>query len=657
MKLQLLLATIVALSGQANGQLRELWHLGEDDGSVNDFTQELGGSAAEPGSPTKRDDDYYFSGIYPDPIGTLTSDERTDDPVDPSNQSANPVGFERAVTSGDTNNRIHFNLSASEADPAASYRFTLDLIGGGFWTGSANGAGFGTHDIQVFFNETLINTTTDITENFVITETINPAEVEAVAGANKIEIVRSGGINATDTDPNAVNGWIVFDKIALEIDESAVACTDALCNFGASAGTVLPGGAVTLNWLTSADASVSIEPGVGAVTAGNQSMIVNPAVTTTYTITSVLGAETSTDEVTVIVNHLNSFTTSVTDVTPTNPNAILSWSVDAASSVSIEPGIGNVDEITSNGFGSIEVTAAADITYTITVTTGADVNTGTVSLDFEYDDYDLLWLLGVKNDSNSDFNQEVGGSNPPPGSPTARDDDYYFAGFYATVGVVAEDEIVIDPVDQSGSSANPVGMERAVTHSDPQSRIHFTLNAGQATASNEYRFDMKLVAGGSAAGGFGTHDIDIFFNGVPIYSEVDITNATPVREHFTAESVNAVVGENVIEVVRTGGANDPANPGVSNGWIQFDFFSLESRASTASPLGFQISSFSHDATAGRSTMTFPSSPGQTFKIETSLDLDSWTEVEAMLPAHGTESETSYHLNQAQAKAFVRVTRN
>lgn len=414
-KLQILLLA-AALAGQASGQLRELWHLGQNDGNAEDFTQELGGSPPEPGSPTMRDDDYYFAGTYPAPIGTLTSDETTSDPIDSSNQSANPVGFERAVTSGSTNNRIHFNLSPSEADPAASYQFTMNLFGGGYWNGSGNG-GWGTHDVQVFFNDTLINTSNGITADFSISETLNPVDVAAVAGPNKIEIVRSGGVNPTDADPNAVNGWIQMDNIVLEIDESAVACTEALCNFGASARSVAPGGAVTLNWLTSADAAVSINKGIGSVTAGASSTVVNPAVTTTYTITSVLGGVTDTGEVTVLVNHLNNFTSDVTEVTPTNPTATLSWSVDPASSVSIEPGIGNVDDLTVGGSGSTQVTAAADITYTITVTTGADVNTGTVSLDFEYDDYEYLWQLGVEDESTNEFNQELGGSNPAPGSP------------------------------------------------------------------------------------------------------------------------------------------------------------------------------------------------------------------------------------------------
>ena len=286
-----------------------------------------------------------------------------------------------------------------------------------------------------------------------------------------------------------------------------------------------------------------------------------------------------------------------------------------------------------------------------------------MSLDFEYDDYEYLWQLGVEDGSTNEFNQELGGSFPPPGSPTTRDDDYYFAGFYSTVGIVSADETITDPVDQSNASADPVGMERSVTSGAPESRIHFMLNGGQAAPSNEYRFEMTLLGGGwwnaatSANGGYGIHDVEITFNGVSIFNEIGIIANTDVRKHFTAESVNAVTGENVIEIVRTGGDSDPANPGVSNGWIQFDYFSLESRASTASPLGFQISSFTHNSSAGSTSVTFPSSPGQTFRIETSLNLDDWNEIESSLPAHSTEPETTYSLNQPGAKSFIRVIRN
>lgn len=659
MKLHTLTLLMVVLSGSAHGQFRELWRLGEDDGNANDFTQEIGGSAAEPGSPEDRDDDYYFAGTYPDPIGVLTVDEVTGDD-DPSNTAPDPTGFERAVTHGNRNNRIHFNLSASEADASARYRFTLDLFGGGFWDGSGNG-GWGTHDIEVLLNGNSIFSQTGITEETVVTvEDLDPVAVGAVAGANKVEIVRTGGVNG----PNGTsNGWIQFDTIALEIDESAIACTDAICNFGSTAGSVNAGDSVTLNWLTSGDATVSIDNGVGSVAAGSGEVMVAPAESTTYTMTSMLGGETATAEVTIAVVHLFNFGSDVQEVSPTNPNVTLNWTVDPNSSVSIDQGIGNVDDQTFGGVGSVTVPVAADTTFTITVTTGDDVETQEVFVDFEYDDYSSLWQLGVNDNTPAEFNQELAGSFPAPGSADARDDDYYFAGIYPdTVGIVAEDETITDPVDQQNTSPDPKGMERAVTSGAPETRIHFVLDASQAVSTNEFRFQTFLMGGGwwnpdiGGSGGFGSHDVDILFNGVPIFSQTAIITPTPVREHFSAGSVNAVEGENVVEVVRVGGASNPADPGGNTGWIQFDYFSLESRGSTDPAIGFQISDISYDSETGMTSVTFPSSPGQTFKVETSTNLFDWTIFDESYPADSAEAETTVELSLG-TKAFVQVTRN
>ncbi len=152
-----------------------------------------------PDGAGQRDDDDYFAGTYPASIGVLTQDERTDDPIDPSNASSNPVGFERAVTSGSTNNRIHFKLSASEADPNATDQFTMNRFAGGYWTGSVNG-GWGTHDVQVHFNGNLINESTGITANFAISETLSPAAVGAVtAGNSSVTVLRGPRLRMAET--------------------------------------------------------------------------------------------------------------------------------------------------------------------------------------------------------------------------------------------------------------------------------------------------------------------------------------------------------------------------------------------------------------------------------------------------------------------------
>ncbi|MDB4419168.1 hypothetical protein N9291_01025 [bacterium] len=652
----------------AEAQFRDLWRLGEEDGGAGEFTQELGGSDAEPGSATYRDDDYYFAGTYPEPIGVLTEDETITDLVDTSRNSANPTGFSRAVTQSSTNNRIHFNLSASEADAGASYQFTLNLFGGGYWDPAVSGSGgFGTHDVEVLFNDTVIKTFTDITEATPIVETLDPTTVGAVEGANKIEIIRTGGMN------NGANvGWIVMDNVLLEIDESGIACTEVICNFTADAAKILPGGQVTLNWLTAAGATLSIDNGVGAVDAGAGSIVVSPTKSTTYTLSSTLGTETATAEVTVLVDVLVAFGADNLNIGSSNPTATLDWEVDpsAGVTVSIDQGVGDVTAATTSGFGSILVDVTENTTYTITVTrpnTPEDeVETGTVTLNFDYDDYASLWILGVEDQSQGEFNQEIFGEFPAPGSAAARDDDYYFAGEYlGLIGTLLEDETVTDPVDQSNQSANPVGMERSVTNGSPRSRIHFILSASEAGSHIDFRLRSQLRNGGwwdgeaaASGAGFGVHDVDITFNGQTIFSEQGITGSFNVDQSFTATEGNAVVGENVVEVIRTGGGSNPADPDGNLGWIQFDFFSLEAREARPATI-FGITDIVYNSTTEEVTITFPSSPNETFMIQSSevLNPDFWLEQEEEAPAHATEAFTTFTFSSASPKLFVRVRRN
>ena len=93
----------------------------------------------------------------------------------------------------------------------------------------------------------------------------------------------------------------------------------------------------------------------------------------------------------------------------------------------------------------------------------------------------------------------------PPGSATAKDDDYYLAGSYpAPVGTLAGDEPIAN-------------FERAITAGDPRNRIHFPLGAAQVSADSRLRLTIDLSGGGAwingSIPGFSTHDITVRFNG------------------------------------------------------------------------------------------------------------------------------------------------
>ena len=174
-----------------------------------------------------------------------------------------------------------------------------------------------------------------------------------------------------------------------------------------------------------------------------------------------------------------------------------------------------------------------------------------------------LFTLGIDDDSQGEFSQE-NGPQAGPGSATVFDDDYYFAGTYG-VGVVQADEGLKN-------------FDRAIANNDPTNRIHF--NLVELAGAQDLTLTVDLIAGGwwdaaagASGGDYGTHDVSINFNGIQINNSVGIVANTLLELNFTSASVNAVAGENVIEITRAGG--DSKGDGGNAGWIQFDQVTLD----------------------------------------------------------------------------------
>ncbi|MES2922799.1 MAG: DUF1800 family protein [Verrucomicrobiota bacterium] len=199
-----LMSAVVPLLGLASaGQFAQVWQLGADDGNTSPFSQESFAANNAPGSANLKDDDYYFAGSYPAPVGVLVANEDI-------------TFFERAVTSGDPRDRIHFPLSAAQASSTSRLRVTVDLIGGGAWV---NGSipGFSTHDLAVTFNGHPVGVQNAVTWDTTLVFTISAASVSAVAGPNTLQIERTGG---------PAGGYISLDFIRLEADPGALADGD-----------------------------------------------------------------------------------------------------------------------------------------------------------------------------------------------------------------------------------------------------------------------------------------------------------------------------------------------------------------------------------------------------------------------------------------------
>lgn len=212
-----------------------LWQIGEDEdpyasgyNATDEFSHESGNTNAPPGLVTRipgdplynsasnpqRDDHFYQAGAYPAGFNGLTSLLNVPTPEPTS-------VFERALTNVDPHNFIHFQLSAVQASSQSRLRLTFELVDGS----SPDYENFGVHNITARFltssSNTLILQRQGVDRNTRFTIDIPAASVQAVAGANTIQITRSGPAIAPGN-----YSWIQFDFVKMEVDPDAMADAD-----------------------------------------------------------------------------------------------------------------------------------------------------------------------------------------------------------------------------------------------------------------------------------------------------------------------------------------------------------------------------------------------------------------------------------------------
>ncbi len=157
----------------------------------------------------------------------------------------------------------------------------------------------------------------------------------------------------------------------------------AVCDFFTASPTSLPygGGNVTLEWETTDADSVSIDNGVGSVTAdGNETVNVTDDTTFTLTAEGAGGddhctASVHVDEPEQKVAQCDFFTASPTSLPYGGGSVTLEWETTDADSVSIDNGVGSV---TADGNETVNVTD--DTTFTLTATGAGGNDTCTASV-------------------------------------------------------------------------------------------------------------------------------------------------------------------------------------------------------------------------------------------------------------------------------------
>lgn len=133
-------------------------------------------------------------------------------------------------------------------------------------------------------------------------------------------------------------------------------------SFSASPQSITLGGNATLSWTVQNATTISIDQGVGTVSASG-SQTVSPTASTTYTLTAqnAAGTTTASTKVTVTAPPPTLSVTTVPDPFVLGNPVTISWTSQYATSVTIDQGIGAVALS-----GSITVTPVKTITYTFT---------------------------------------------------------------------------------------------------------------------------------------------------------------------------------------------------------------------------------------------------------------------------------------------------
>jgi len=154
--------------------------------------------------------------------------------------------------------------------------------------------------------------------------------------------------------------------------------------------------------------------------------------------------------------------------------------------------------------------------------------------------FEPLFFIGEEDNRPNGFSREDGETTVGNGSPTEKDDHFYYP-----------DEALEN-------------FERALTSWDPVNVIHFPLTQAQATNTAMLRVRVNFIWSGSDEE-ITAHEISFSLNGgsilsiTPTFGENNYEHAFEVP--LTSETLN--VGDNTLRIERTAGSD--------NSWVSLDF--------------------------------------------------------------------------------------
>ncbi len=225
-------------------------------------------------------------------------------------------------------------------------------------------------------------------------------------GANTVTIDQGiGAVAASGSRPVSPLTDTTYTIVAANAygtaSQSIAIAVDSLpaANLAASPNPINVGESTTLSWRSSDATTVSIDQGIGSVTASGTTSV-SPTVTTTYTLTASNACGDATDSVTVTVYAAPTVSIAASESSIIEGDTTtLSWTSANATTASIDQGIGAV-----NVNGSTIV--SPDVTTTYTVTADGPAGTGSDSVTVTVNNLPVIGSL-----SASPTNIASGGSS------------------------------------------------------------------------------------------------------------------------------------------------------------------------------------------------------------------------------------------------------
>ena len=521
------------------------------------------------------------------------------------------------------------------------------------------------------------------------------------------EVIHTDTVNGIDlsiSDDHSQrewNGWLddirIYDEVLSpeKILELGTGIPVILSTFTADDESIPPGGTVTLSWeVDPALDTLVIDNGVGDVapitTDGSGSIEVMPVDTTTYALTATLGGEAQTLTLTIHVGELpeiSSFEITGPNTITTGDSTTLEWSTFGADSLSLAPVPGDV-----TGETTVVVSATETTIYTLTATNATGSSVAQVTLTAVppglLAHFDFEEGTGVATTEVSE-NGLVGNFDPSDGTGPAWDTadvPPLLAGTSASVefdGI--GDRIIVTGYkapELSGTTARTLMAWVKSRGVSPNGAENMAILAfGQDQLGDKWIFRAENNNGAVPGG------LRVEVNGGYIVSSTNIVDASWHHVAMTFEDDGTPDVEDILlyvdgqletpsasldEVIHTDSTNgidlrigDDHSGRKWDGWIDdvriynyaLTLEEIEKARFGGAAVPFQITTAIYDEEAGSVTLTWNSTPGRTYAIDSSKDLtsDSWAEAVDSVLSGGIETTfTVTGITAETTRLFHRV---